>query len=264
VKIPEVILVFLLGLALGSFLNVVIYRLPKGLSLVRPSSHCPACGTPLKWYHNLPLLSYLFLKGKCAYCGKTISPLYPLVELITALLLLSLYFKFKEPYGWISFGFLSLFSMLLIAIFFIDLKYKEIPDVLNFLLIFSGWLFTLTGKNPLGLSFKESLLSAFAGMGLLFFINEIYYLFAKRAGIGMGDFKLMGGLGAYLGYQSFYNLLLVASLVGVLTYLVYQLFLKVAKKETKTEEDLLKKEIPFGPFLSLSALFYLFNPKSLL
>jgi len=263
VPFQEAFLVFLIGLALGSFLNVVIHRLPLGISLIKPSSHCPKCQTPLKWYQNIPLLSYLFLKGRCAFCGEHISLQYPLVELTSALVLLSLYLKFKPTHGFLTFLFLGFFALILVAIFFIDLRTKEIPDPLSLALIFSGFIFAVTGKNPLGLDLKESLLSAFSGMGLLFFINEIYYLFARRDGIGMGDFKLMGGLGAYLGYQSFYNILLVASLLGVLAYLTFQAYLKITQKPLK-EEDPLKKEIPFGPLLSLSALLYLFNPKSLL
>ncbi|MGC8966367.1 MAG: prepilin peptidase [Caldimicrobium sp.] len=260
----ELIFIILLGLSFGSFLNVVIYRLPRGESLLVPSSHCPKCRKPLKWYHNIPILSYLFLRGRCAYCGEKISLQYPLVELLTSALLLSLYVKYKPLYGWLSFGFLSFFVLILIAVFFIDLKHKEIPDLLTFSLILAGWLFSLTGKNPLGLTLKESLISSFSGMGLLFFINEVYYLFTKRDGIGMGDFKLMGGLGAYLGYQSFYNLLLFASLIGVISFVVYQIYSKFIKKASFSSEDPLKREIPFGPLLSLSALIYLFNPKSLL
>lgn len=260
----EILLVLIFGLVCGSFLNVVIYRLPKGESLLTPSSHCPKCKKPLKWYHNLPLLSYIILKGKCAYCGERISFQYPLVEALTALIFVSLYVKFKPLYGFIPFGFFSVFAMVLIAVFFIDLKHKEIPDLLSFSLILAGLLFSLTGKNPFGLTLKESLLSVFSGIGLLFLINEIYYLITKRDGIGMGDFKLMGGLGAYLGYQSFYNLLFFASLIGVISFFLFQIYLKVIKKEATFSQEFLKKEIPFGPLLSLSAFIYLFNPKSLL
>ncbi|MEZ0344217.1 MAG: prepilin peptidase [Caldimicrobium sp.] len=261
----ELFLVFILGLVFGSFLNVLIYRLPEGKSLLKPSSHCPKCETPLKWYHNIPLISFIFLRGRCAYCGEKISLQYPLVELITALLLVSIFVKFKPLYGFIPFAFFSIFAMILISVFFIDLKHKEIPDLLSFSLIFFGWIFSLTGKNPLGITFKESLLSTFSGIGLLFFINEVYYLITRRDGIGMGDFKLMGGLGAYLGYKSFYNLLFFASLIGVITFFIFQIYQRFFKeKKGSSSENILKKEIPFGPLLSISALIYLFNPKSLL
>lgn len=261
----QIFLVFILGLVFGSFLNVLIYRLPKGKSLLKPPSHCPKCETPLKCYHNIPLISFIFLKGKCAYCKEKISFQYPLVELITALLLVSIFVKFKPLYGFIPFFFFSILALILISVFFIDLKHKEIPDPLSFSLIFFGWIFSLTGKNPLGISFKESILSTFSGIGLLFFINEVYYLITKRDGIGMGDFKLMGGLGAYLGYKSFYNLLFFASFIGVITFLVFHIYQRIFKKEKNTSsEKLLKKEIPFGPLLSISALIYLFNPKNLL
>ncbi|BAU22667.1 peptidase A24 [Caldimicrobium thiodismutans] len=260
----ESFFIFLIGLILGSFLNVVIYRLPQGKSLIFPASHCPKCETPLRWYHNIPLLSFLFLKGRCAYCKASISWQYPLVEFLSGLLLVLLYLKFKPHYGVIVFSFFAFFGLNLLCLSFIDLFHKEIPDSLSFSLIFSGWILALLSKNPLSLSFLESLLSSFAGIGLLFFINELYYLLAKRDGLGMGDFKLMGGLGAYLGYKSFFNVLFFASLIGVVCFILMRIYQKLSREDLETSEDLLKKEIPFGPFLSIAGLIYLFYPQSLL
>ncbi len=264
----EVIFLGILGLIIGSFINVVIYRLPQGKSLFFPFSHCPKCQKLLKWYHNIPILSYLFLKGKCAYCGEKISIQYPLVEALSALLIISLYLRFKPHFDLITFIFLAYFVLTLLTISFIDLKHKEIPDLLSLPLIFAGWFLSLLGKNPLHLSFVDSLISALAGMGLLFFIDTLYYHIAKRESIGMGDFKLMGGFGAYLGYQSFFNILFLASLLGVLSFLLFKVYLKLRGDKRAEEkpnwQEGLRAEIPFGPFLCLSALIYLFNPQSLL
>lgn len=260
----ENLFIFLVGLILGSFLNVVIFRLPQGKSLIFPASYCPKCETPLKWYHNIPLLSFLFLRGRCAYCKARISFHYPLVEFLSGLLLVLFYIKFKPLYGILVFSFLAFFGLNLLCLSFIDLFHKEIPDRLSLSLIFSGWILAILSKNPLSLSFLESLLSSFSGMGLLFFINELYYLLAKRDGLGMGDFKLMGGLGAYLGYKSFFNILFLASLLGVASFILIRIYQKLSRQDLETNEDLLKKEIPFGPFLSMAGLIYLFYPQSLL
>lgn len=259
----EIILTIVSGLVLGSFLNVVIYRLPRGESLWGPFSKCPSCGKTLKWYHNIPLLSYILLRGRCAYCSEKISLRYPFVELSSVLLLLALYFKIRIAFGFLPFVGFSIFGLTLLAISFIDLSHREIPDLLSIPLIFIGWIFALTGKNPLLQGLEHALISSLAGIGLLFLINELYYLISKRDGIGMGDFKLMGGIGAFLGYKSFFNILFFASLIGLLTYLTMTLYMKIVKKEPLSR-GFLKTEIPFGPFLSLSALIYLFNPGNLL
>lgn len=255
----EILLIFILGLTIGSFLNVVIYRLPQQESILKPSSHCPYCKKSLKWYHNIPLLSFFILKGRCAYCGEKISFQYPLVEITSSLLLLLVYFKFNPWESLVPFLFLSYLVLSLLCISIIDFKYKEIPDLLSLPLIFAGWILSLLGKSPFQLTFLESIISAFAGMGLLFFINELYYFIAKRESIGIGDFKLMGAFGSFLGYQSFFNILFFASLFGVITFIIS----KILKRNFNFKETL-KEEIPFGPFLSLGALIYLFNPQTLL
>jgi leader peptidase (prepilin peptidase)/N-methyltransferase len=248
-------IIFVFGLCIGSFLNVVIYRWSKGLSIKKPLfSFCPYCGKTLKWYHNIPLLSYLILKGKCAYCKAPISIIYPLVEILTAVFLLLVYLKFKSLYGCGTFLCFSYFVVFLIPTTFIDLRIKEIPDFLSFGLILGGLIFSLINFNPL-LNFGESLLSSLSGIGLLFLINEIYYQFSKRDGMGMGDFKLMGGIGAFLGYKSFYWILVLASFTGILAFLGVYFFYKF---KGISKELNLKTEIPFGPFLTLASLIYLF------
>lgn len=249
-------LIFILGLCIGSFFNVLIYRWSNQLSILSPPfSFCPSCKNSIRWYYNIPVISYIWLKGKCSFCKEPISPVYPLVEILTSFLLLISYIYFKKYSLFTFFGF-SIFVLFLIPITFIDLYIKEIPDKLSLSLIGVGWIFSLTGYNFL-IDFKTSLLSSLAGIGLLFLINEVYYQISKRDGIGMGDFKLMGGIGAFLGWESFFNVIFLASLTGLLTYLGFYFFNKFFRKAEGGLE--LKKEIPFGPFLSLASLLYLFG-----
>ena len=250
-----IFLIFIYGFCIGSFFNVLIFRWSRGLSIKNPIfSICPKCGKTIKWYHNIPLISYILLKGKCAHCKEPISLIYPFVELLTAFLFVLTYFKFKL-YGWVPFLGFSFFVLNLVPISFIDLKIKEIPDMLSLSLIFAGWIFSLLGFNPF-VNFETSILSGLAGIGLLFLINEIYYQFSKREGMGMGDFKLMGGIGAFLGYKSFYTILIVASLTGILAYLIVYFWYRLKGIPKKLD---FKTEIPFGPFLALASLLYLLN-----
>ncbi len=237
---------------------MVIYRLPEGKSIITPASHCPYCQTPLKWYHNIPVISYVFLKGKCAFCGHKISSKYPLVEFLTAILILLTYYKFSPFISWKAFVWALSFVLFLIPIAFIDFEKKIIPDSLSLGLLFLGWLFALIKLNPL-FDFKHSVISGLSGIGLLFLINELYYLVSHRDGMGMGDFKLMGAIGAYLGYESFYSVILSASVIGIAVVFCYFLYGKLFKKDIKTPEELMKWEIPFGPFLCLGALLYLYD-----
>jgi len=246
---------FLIGLCVGSFLNVVIYRYIQGMSPFKPVySFCPHCKTRIKWYHNIPIVSYLLLKGRCAYCGAPISIRYPLVEFLTGCLFAWLYLKIFPIFGWkgvLSFG--TMF-VILVPIGFIDTETKEIPDFLNYALIFSGWLLSLTSVNPV-ISGEISVVSGLAGIGLLFLINDMYYMFSGRDGIGMGDFKLMGGIGAFLGYKSFYYILLIASFLGIFSYLTFLALGKVKGKDCSFDA---KTQLPFGPFLALASLIYVF------
>lgn len=246
--------IFFIGTCIGSFLNVVIYRWSENLSLLTPYfSFCPNCKNPLKWYHNIPIISYVFLRGKCAYCKSSISIRYPIVEFLAGLLTLLLFIKFS--FRWLTFFYFSIFFYILIAISFIDFKAKEIPDKLSLSLIFLGFIGSLLGLNPY-LTMEKSLLSGLSGIGLMFLINEVYYQFTKRDGLGMGDFKLMGGIGSFLGYDSFYFILLIASFLGIAFFLGSLLWVRKTKKlQTKID---LKTEIPFGPMLSFAAMTYLF------
>lgn len=245
-------LVVVLGLAIGSFLNVVIYRYPRGMSVIKPlRSFCPNCGAYIKWYHNIPIFSYFFLGGKCAECKAPIPMFYLLVEVLTPLCLLLLYIKFGSSYGWLTFIGFAVFVCGLIVTSFIDLASLEIPDFVSLGLIIFGWLFSFLGLNPI-VSFKDSLISALSGVGLMFLINELFYHVTGKDGIGMGDFKLMGAIGAFIGYRFFYFVLLGASLFGIIAY-----FLAIGISGKTVKECSLKDKIPFGPFLSLSSYIVL-------
>jgi len=232
------LLSFIFGLFMGSFLNVCIYRIPKGESVVYPPSKCPSCGNRIKWYHNVPLLSYFFLKGRCAYCGERISPIYPLIEFLTGLLTALLFCKFSFSF---SFFYYLALVYYLIVVSFIDIKTMEVPVKLSYFALLFGILLSLF----FGLSsFKESVLGASFGAGVILFIIETYYVFTGKEGMGYGDANIMAVVGAFLGWEKVLLTLFVASTVGALYGL-----LTLRKREAA---------LPFGPFLAIGALVSIF------
>lgn len=237
------IIAAIFGAIVGSFLNVVILRLPQeNGSIIYPASHCPKCQTPLSWYENIPVLSYLVQYGKCRHCHTTISLQYPVVEILMALLSAALLHRFGLS---VQAGGFFVFSAALLVIIFIDLKHQIIPDVISLPGIIIGLLFSLV--NP-QLHWLDSLLGALGGGGLLYSVALIYYFWRKQDGMGGGDIKLLAMLGAFLGWQSLPFIIFASSLSGSLVGII---FLAAKKKDSTTR-------IPFGPFLSLSALVYLF------
>lgn len=235
------IMIFLIGLIIGSFSNVCIYRIPRNESLIKPGSHCPQCNKPIPFYDNIPLISYLFLKGKCRYCGKPIHPQYPIVELATGLFYLALYlFYGLQP---ITIVYMFLCSVLII-ISFIDLKERIIPDVLSVPLIIVGFILSFFLRN---LSTIDSLLGILAGGGSLLIIAVFgTYLFKKEA-MGGGDVKLAAMLGAFLGWQ----LILLSLFLGFFLGAFIGVIVMVT---TKGKSDI----VPFGPFIALGALISIF------
>lgn len=239
----ELLLAVILGGLVGSFLNVVILRLPaEGESIVFPGSHCPNCNEPIRWYDNVPVLSFLALAGKCRHCRQTISWQYPLVELIMALLSLALVLHFGlTPLFFIYF----LFCAALLAIIFIDYYHQIIPDLISLPGIVVGFAFSFI--NPL-LGWQDSLIGIVCGYGFFYAIAYTYYLLTKRAGMGGGDIKLLGMIGAFLGWRSLpfviFSSALIGSLIGI-GAMIKQ------KKGGKTM-------IPYGPFLALGSYLYLF------
>ena len=237
----------LFGLILGSFLNVCIYRLPRGQSVAVPRSYCPDCGRFIRWYDNIPLLSFLWLKGKCRFCNKKIPLRYPLVEAITGIFSCLVYLKFGGGLAYL-FYFLLLAAPL-IAITFIDLEHRIIPDSLSLPGILTGTLasFFLSGL-PGTKALINSLTGILAGGGALFLVSWFYEKLRHQEGIGGGDVKLAAMLGAFFGWKGVFAVLLFSSVLGSLTGL---LFMIVFKKG-------LKFAIPFGPFLAAGSLLYLF------
>ena len=236
------IFAFLFGTAVGSFLNVCIYRLPRKESVVFPSSHCPRCDTVIAWYDNIPVFSYLWLLGKCRNCGGKISLQYPIVELINGLLTLFLFRRFG-----ISIAFLTLFVFCsaLVTITFIDLEHQIIPDVISLPGIVIGFVasFFIPGH-----SWQNSLIGILAGGGSLLIVAYGYQFLTGKEGMGGGDIKLLAMMGAFLGWRSVPFIIFSASLVGS----VIGIALMLAKGKDS------KLAIPFGPFLAFGAILYIF------
>ncbi len=230
------------GALVGSFLNVCILRLPKEESIVWPGSHCPQCKKPIKFYDNIPLMSYFLLRGKCRYCKGSISLQYPLVEGITALSSLFLVMKFGPS---LSFFIYFIFVAALIVITVIDLYHQIIPDLISLPGIAVGLLLSLI--NPY-ITFFNSLIGILLGGGSLFLVATLYQWFFKREGMGGGDVKLLAMIGAFLGWKAVILTILLSSLVGSIIGVTI-MFLK--------GKDF-KYAIPFGPFLSLGAAISLF------
>ncbi len=249
---PETLLTLLaaiLGAAVGSFLNVVILRLPQeDSSIVFPASHCPQCSHPLHWYENIPLISYLLLRGKCSHCKVHISAQYPLVEASMTALSIALFHHFGLS---ILFGGYALFSAALIAIIFIDYQHYIIPDSIDLPGIVLGFLFSFI--NPL-VSWQSSLIGILVGGGTLWAVAALYALLRKKEGMGGGDIKLLAMLGAWLGWQSLPFIILFSSFSGAI---IGSTSLYLLKKDQKSQ-------IPFGPFLSAAAIIYLFFSEQIL
>ncbi len=235
------IIIFLIGAAIGSFLNVCIRRIPAGESLALPASHCPQCLHPIRVYDNIPLISYLILRGKCRNCGERISLQYPLVELLTAVLALLLFWKFGLS---LKFLLAFIFTGVLIVITFIDLEHQIIPDVLTLPGIPLSLLAAVLG---MGVPLLDAALGLLIGGGILYAIAFGYQLIAKREGMGGGDIKLLAMLGAFCGWKSLFFILLVSSFLGALVGITVML---IKGKD-------MKYAVPFGPFLSIAALAYL-------
>ena len=232
---------FIFGIILGSFLNVCIHRLPLHQSIVFPVSHCCSCKKPIAFYDNIPLLSFIVLRGACRHCKAPISYQYPLVELLTGFLSLACMMKWgvSLPYA-VSLAFCGA----LIVVTFIDLQHQIIPDSTSLPGILCGLLISLVMPS---LSFLDSLLGAALGGGSLLIIAGGYYLLTKQEGMGLGDVKLLAMMGAFLGWQSILFIIMVGSFSGALVGIAVM----IKKKKDR------RYAIPFGPFLSLGAVSYL-------
>ncbi|MGB9082863.1 MAG: prepilin peptidase [Desulfuromonadaceae bacterium] len=239
---------FVFGMVVGSFLNVCICRMPKNESIVSPPSHCPGCSYQIRWYDNIPLVSYLLLRGKCRGCGAAISLQYPLVELLNGVLTLLLFLRFGPT---LAFAALFLLCSALVVITFIDIEHQIIPDEISLSGIVVGFVlsFFLEGHTWL-----NSLLGILLGGGGLLLIAYTYQRLTGKDGMGGGDIKLLAMLGAFLGWKAVPFIIFASSLVGSLVGVSLML---IQKKDSKLA-------IPFGPYLAFGAVLYIFYGKSLI
>ncbi|MBW2604652.1 MAG: prepilin peptidase [Deltaproteobacteria bacterium] len=236
-------LVFMFGMCIGSFLNVCIYRLPSSTSIINPSrSFCPQCNSAIQFYDNIPVFSYLWLKGRCRNCKAPISLRYPLVELMTGILAVAIFFMFGlTPEGVVYFVLIS--SLLVIT--FIDIDHKIIPDIISL----PGIPMGIAASFVLpAMTFKSSLLGLLAGSGSLFLVAWTYSLITRKEGMGGGDIKLLGMIGAFIGWKGVIFTIFVASLAGTFVGMIVMLL----------KGKNLKFAIPFGPFLSIGAMSFIF------
>jgi len=232
-----IIFVALFGACIGSFLNVCIFRLPRGESLVWPGSRCTSCDRGLSWFENLPVLSWVVLRGRCRTCQAPVSWTYPIVEILTALTLVSAY----ELYGLTLLGGVrALFACALIVLFVTDLQHKILPNVITVPGIAVGVLCSFF--LPPG--WRDSLLGILVGGGTLFAIGETYYRLRGQEGLGMGDVKLLGMIGAFLGWKLVLLTLVLASFAGSL----------VGGALIVSGRGDMKYALPFGTFLAVGAL----------
>jgi leader peptidase (prepilin peptidase)/N-methyltransferase len=231
----------ILGLCIGSFLNVCIYRMPRGQSLVRPASRCPACGRPLRWIDNIPVISWLVLRGRCGQCGEAISMRYPIVELLTAALAVAV--VAITPPGPLLVSRLILCAAL-IVLFLIDLEHQLLPNAITLPGIVIGFLLSLlTPPGPL-----NSLLGIVLGAGVLYAIAAAYYWLRREEGMGMGDVKMLAMIGAFLGWRAVLVTLVVSSFVGALVGIGLMAFSRGG----------MRYALPFGTFLAGGALIAMF------
>lgn len=250
----------LLGLAVGSFLNVVIGRLPimlqrqwqaqcaalndqpvapsERFNLALPNSHCPSCEHAIAWYDNIPLLSWLLLQARCRHCNTAISARYPLVETVTAAVFGLLYWNYGLSLDLLMW---CLFAALLICLLFIDVDHLLLPDQLTYLLLWLGLLYAVLG-GPVPL--EHAVVGAIAGYGALWSVYWLFKLLSGKEGMGYGDFKLLAALGAWLGYSMLPLVVMVAALSGAVLGVVWQ----------RWQRQKHSQPIPFGPFLIAAAV----------
>jgi len=240
-RIVYAVIAFLLGLILGSFLNSVIYRLPRGISVARGRSFCPRCGHQLKALDLIPLFSFLFLKGRCRYCRAPISFRYPLVELLTGIGLALLFWFYGSSFDFFQWAILYLF---LISLFFIDLEHKLLPDILTIPGILIGLGFQIVRGN-----YWQAPLGAAIGGGLFLLIYLLW-----KGGMGGGDIKLALMVGAFLGYPLVFVWFFISFILGAIGGIVGMLVFKLKGKSA----------IPFGPYMTVAVLITAFWGSSIL
>jgi len=234
ILIEIAMIVFIFGSMIGSFLNVVIYRIPKGESIVFPSSKCQSCQNSLKWWHNIPIFSWLFLRGKCYFCKEKISAQYPIVEFLTGVIFAALYFKLGLVWylPFIAASFAALFALVMI-----DFKYMAVPDNVNF----AALIFALVQPE-----FLMALLYASIAAGGLYLIGLLSSLIARKQAMGGADVIVAGTMGALLGFPNFFVALFLSALLAMIPALIWR-----------------EKGVPFVPFLALATfIVYLYDTQA--
>ena len=233
--IELMIAVFIFGTLIGSFLNVVIYRIPKGESISFPASKCQSCQTPLKWYHNIPIFSWLFLRGKCGFCKEKISMQYPLVEFFTGIIFLVLYLKLGLVWylPFVAASFTALFALVMI-----DFKYMAVPDNVNF----AALLFALIQPN-----FFDAMMYGAIAAGGLYLIGLFSSFIAKREAMGGADVIVAGTMGALLSFPNFFMALFLSAILAMIPAMIWR-----------------DKGVPFVPFLALATfIVYLYDTQTI-
>jgi leader peptidase (prepilin peptidase)/N-methyltransferase len=231
------VLVAVLGLAVGSFLNVCIHRLPRGNSIVSPGSNCPNCGYVLRWYDNIPVLSYAMLRGRCRGCNAPISIRYPIVEIITMVVFAAHYLVFGPDILLVP---RLLFATALIVLFAIDLEHHLLPNVITLPGIVVGLAFST--MLPPGI--VDALIGVIAGGGVLWLVGEAYYRYSGQEGMGGGDVKMLAMIGGFLGWKLMVLTLVLSSILGSVVGVLVIAFRRGG----------MKYALPYGTFLSLAAL----------
>lgn len=244
------VLFFISGLCIGSFLNVLAYRIPLGIDPTKGHSMCPKCRHTLKWYELVPVFSYILLRGKCHKCHTKISPIYPIVELVTASLYLALYLVFDLTS--ITFLYVAIVSIFVVIVI-IDYQHKYIPDRFNFTIIGLALMANLfIGFSDLN-RMLDNFLGMFVGFAIVVFVRFVGQLFFRKEAMGFGDVKLLAGLGLLLGFQAS----IFIFFVGCILASIIELTLMYAKIKSK------ESEIAFGPYLIYAAVIYMFVGKTL-
>ena len=241
----DLIFVVILGGLWGSFANVCIHRLPQNKGVVSGRSHCPKCKKEIVWQDNIPIISYLILKGKCRKCKRKISSQYPMVEMINILLFLIIYFLFGISLTTIL---LMILSLSFLIIFFIDLKHFIIPNSLTFSMMILGFIKSFDPNlNSIFPNYINSLIGGLFGYGIIFSIIFFYKQIRKKEGMGLGDAKLLAVIGFWFGWIAIPFVLFLSSIFALVS--VIPDLIKKNKKMTS--------QIPFGPYIILATIFYL-------
>ena len=243
------VLVIALGLTVGSFVNVLIWRLPRHESIWKPRSHCPSCHNQLRWYHNIPVLAWLVLRGRCAFCGARISWIYPAVELSGAALFAAFYARYGVSFTTLGFWYMS---ATLLAVFFIDLEHKIIPNSLTYSGVLAGLATAFVSNH---ITWLQSLLGAAVGASLFVGIAALGHLLFKKEAMGGGDVKLAAMLGAFLGTGKILVVFVLSAAIGLVVSVVFLAFSPSLRRE---------RLIPFGPFLALATVVVAFYGETII